>query len=182
MGHGKETPRQKMIGMMYLVLTAMLALNVSAEVLDAFRLVNEGIRSTTENFSQKNTSVYKEFEKEVAKNEQKAKPWQDKAFEVRERADSMYQYIQDLKVRILKANQGENIQENAALHQTEDGQIVIEMDKVKGDDKTDVSDRIMVGKDFNGEAYTLKKRVSDFREFLLGFVDEEDAFIQEPDP
>ena len=40
MGHGKETPRQKMIGMMYLVLTAMLALNVSKEVLNAFILVD----------------------------------------------------------------------------------------------------------------------------------------------
>jgi len=36
MAHGKETPRQKMIGMMYLVLMAMLALNVSNEVLNAF--------------------------------------------------------------------------------------------------------------------------------------------------
>jgi len=64
MGHGKETPRQKMIGMMYLVLTAMLALNVSAEVLDAFRLVNEGIKNTTEIFSKKNETIYKEFEAE----------------------------------------------------------------------------------------------------------------------
>jgi hypothetical protein len=43
MGHGKETPRQKMIGMMYLVLTALLALNVSKQVLDAFVLVDEGL-------------------------------------------------------------------------------------------------------------------------------------------
>jgi hypothetical protein len=42
MAHGKETPRQKMIGMMYLVLTAMLALNVAKEVLDAFTLVDGG--------------------------------------------------------------------------------------------------------------------------------------------
>ncbi|MFP3859721.1 MAG: gliding motility protein GldM, partial [Bacteroidales bacterium] len=75
MGHGKETPRQKMIGMMYLVLTAMLALNVSAEVLDAFRLVNEGIKKTTDNFMEKNESIYKDFEQEVAKNEQKAGKW-----------------------------------------------------------------------------------------------------------
>ncbi len=42
MGHGKETPRQKMIGMMYLVLTALLALNVSKDVLDAFVIVDHG--------------------------------------------------------------------------------------------------------------------------------------------
>lgn len=43
MAHGKETPRQKMIGMMYLVLTAMLALNVTTSVLDAFALIDNGL-------------------------------------------------------------------------------------------------------------------------------------------
>ena len=46
----KETPRQKMIAMMYLVLTALLALNVSVEILEAFIVVNEGIESTNGQF------------------------------------------------------------------------------------------------------------------------------------
>jgi ABC-type antimicrobial peptide transport system permease subunit len=46
MSGAKETPRQKMIGMMYLVLTALLALNVSVEVLDAFTTVNDGLENT----------------------------------------------------------------------------------------------------------------------------------------
>ncbi len=46
MGHGKETPRQKMIGMMYLVLTALLALNVSKSILEAFVRVNNGLEAT----------------------------------------------------------------------------------------------------------------------------------------
>ena len=54
MAHGKETPRQKMIGMMYLVLMAMLALNVSKDVLNAFVLVDEGLTNTTQNFAKKN--------------------------------------------------------------------------------------------------------------------------------
>ena len=44
MAGGKETPRQKMIGMMYLVLTALLALNVSKAVLDAFVAIEENIQ------------------------------------------------------------------------------------------------------------------------------------------
>ena len=44
MGGGKETPRQKMIGMMYLVLTALLALNVSKSILDAFVAIEENIQ------------------------------------------------------------------------------------------------------------------------------------------
>ena len=46
-----ETPRQKMIMLMYLVLTAMLALNVDKKVLDAFASVNEGFMSTIKNFN-----------------------------------------------------------------------------------------------------------------------------------
>jgi hypothetical protein len=49
----KETPRQKMIAMMYLVLTALLALNVSKQILDAFIVVNESMETTNENFSKK---------------------------------------------------------------------------------------------------------------------------------
>lgn len=44
MAGGKETPRQKMIGMMYLVLTALLALNVSKQILDAFVAIEENIQ------------------------------------------------------------------------------------------------------------------------------------------
>ena len=47
MAGGKETPRQKMIGMMYLVLTALLALNVSTTVLDKFAFINKSLEGAT---------------------------------------------------------------------------------------------------------------------------------------
>ena len=50
MSGGKETPRQKMIGMMYLVLTPMLALNVSTAILKSFLIVNDSIEATNRNF------------------------------------------------------------------------------------------------------------------------------------
>ena len=53
MAGGKETPRQKMIGMMYLVLTALLALNVSKDILYAFVVVNDGLEKTKVNFKVK---------------------------------------------------------------------------------------------------------------------------------
>ena len=53
MAHGKETPRQKMIGMMYLVLTALLALNVSTSVLDAFSIIDEGLNKTAKTIQDK---------------------------------------------------------------------------------------------------------------------------------
>src|SRR6056297_3407677 len=178
MGHGKETPRQKMIGMMYLVLTAMLALNVSAEVLDAFRLVNEGIKSTTENFYKKNTATYKEFEREVAKNEEKAKPWQEKAMEVKARADSLYNFMQNLKIQMLKENQGKNIAQNKALVE-EDGKVKVLHENVVGEDKWDMVTRVMIGESFDGKAYELKEKINLFRDYLLEYVDEEDTKIIE---
>ncbi len=57
----KETPRQKMIAMMYLVLTALLALNVSKQILDAFLVVNESMITTNEIVYSKIETVYDQF-------------------------------------------------------------------------------------------------------------------------
>jgi hypothetical protein len=57
MAGGNLSPRQKMINMMYLVLTALLALNVSKEVLNSFFEVNKGIERTTSNFNIKNVDT-----------------------------------------------------------------------------------------------------------------------------
>jgi gliding motility-associated protein GldM len=179
MGHGKETPRQKMIGMMYLVLTAMLAMNVSAEVLDAFRLVNEGIKKTTENFQQKNVSIYKDFEQEVAKNEQKAGKWKDKAFAIRASADSLYNFMQKLKVDMLKENQGMKVGENAALTKDDEGNVKVLHEKVVGEAKWDMVTRVMIGESYDGKAYELKERINNFRKNLLSYVDEEDTKVRE---
>ena len=176
MGHGKETPRQKMIGMMYLVLTAMLALNVSAEVLDAFRLVNEGIKNTTEIFSEKNESIYKDFEEEVAKNEQKAGKWKEKAFDVKEQADELYNYIQNLKVTIVKQNQGKNIEENEALSE-KNGKIRVDQAKVTGENKTSKTTSFLIGNESNGKAYELKEKINKYRENLLEMISKEDKKV-----
>ena len=72
MAGGKESPRQKMIGMMYLVLTAMLALNVSRQVLNAFAVVNGGLKITNKNYDEKNDQVYKDFEDAMKKDPGKA--------------------------------------------------------------------------------------------------------------
>ena len=62
MASAKDTPRQKMIGMMYLVLTCLLALNVSKDILDAFIIVNKGLENTALNFTDKNETLYSLFD------------------------------------------------------------------------------------------------------------------------
>ena len=64
-----ETPRQKMVGIMYLVLTAMLALNVSSSVLDAFSKVQAGLTQTVDNYGKMSKQIYAEFDNAYALNE-----------------------------------------------------------------------------------------------------------------
>jgi len=73
-----------MINMMYLVLTALLALNVSTEVLNAFRLVNEGLLSSNSSLNGKNDGIYKAFQKQMDQDATKAKPYFDKAIKAQQ--------------------------------------------------------------------------------------------------
>jgi len=79
MAGGKETPRQKMIGMMYLVLTALLALNVSKEILNAFVAIEESLNTTYDNFEGKNKILYDKFQKALEDNKGKAQKFYDNA-------------------------------------------------------------------------------------------------------
>ncbi len=97
----KLSPRQKMIGMMYLVLIALLALNVSKTVLDAFSKINESLYSTTINFSNKNNEVYTQFEQAAQTNPGKAGPWRDKAMTVKKEADALVENLQRLKFKLV---------------------------------------------------------------------------------
>ena len=73
------SPRQKMINLMYVLLMAMLALNVSNDVLKGFRLVGDSLNRTTSNAAKENRDIYDDFGNMVRKNPAKVKPWYDKA-------------------------------------------------------------------------------------------------------
>lgn len=106
MAGGKLTPRQKMINMMYLVLTALLALNVSREVMDAFYEVMVSQEASIETVEKQNSSIYTAFEAAAAENPVKAGPWRDKANEVKSRSAALYQQIEDLKRGVIEASGG----------------------------------------------------------------------------
>ncbi len=164
MAHPKETPRQKMIGMMYLVLMALLALNVSRDVLDAFVLVDEGLTKTTENFYHKNDIYYQEFDQAAAENPVKAGPWKAKADEVRKRSDDLYDYIQELKFEIIRSSEGEDTEAIEGEH--------INGELIDGKDNTDKPAEIMIGANRDGKANDLRMAIEDYRTYLLSLVDE----------
>lgn len=101
-----EAPRQKMISLMYLVLTAMLALNVDKSVLDAFVMVNNNFVQTIENFTSKNQGVYNDFESAALENPAKAGKLNDDVLKVKASSDSLYNYIHSLKELIVKTAEG----------------------------------------------------------------------------
>ena len=103
-----ETPRQRMIGMMYLVLTAMLALNVSSEILNGFGLVDDSLRNTIASSDVRNNDMYKDFDLMYEKNPAKVKEWLDKAKEVQSKSNDLYDYIKEFKYEILKLSDGKN--------------------------------------------------------------------------
>jgi len=106
MAGGKLSPRQKMINMMYLVLTALLALNVSREVMDAFYEVMVSQEASIETVEKQNSSIYTAFEAAAAENPVKAGPWRDKANDVKSRSAALYQQIEDLKRGVIEASGG----------------------------------------------------------------------------
>lgn len=95
-----ETPRQRMIGMMYLVLTAMLALNVSTNVLDAFGLVDKSLHTTLAATVEQNENMYNRFESQLKQNPEKTQKWYEMALEVKAQSDSLYDFIQNFKIDI----------------------------------------------------------------------------------
>ncbi len=106
MAGGKLTPRQKMINMMYLVLTALLALNVSNEVLNAFRLVNEGLLNSNTSLASKNADIYTTFQKKLEEDPKKAQEWFDKAQEVKKLSNDLHTYLEEAKSTLVKLAQG----------------------------------------------------------------------------
>ena len=94
------SPRQKMINLMYVVLMAMLALNVSNEVLNGFSIVEESLNRTTSNAAKENLAIYEDFEQQMKANPQKVKEWYDKAQQVKQMSDSLYNFAAELKQAI----------------------------------------------------------------------------------
>ena len=84
------SPRQKMINLMYIVLTAMLALNVSSDVLNGFTQVEEGLKRTNNNVEERNAAILNTLQAFAAQNPDKGQRWYDKAAEVRRITDGVY--------------------------------------------------------------------------------------------
>jgi gliding motility-associated protein GldM len=177
MAGGKETPRQKMIGMMYLVLTALLAMNISKDVLNAFFQINTSLGRTNSGLEEKAKSTISALEN--SKEGEKAVPFTAKAREVAAKADEMMTHIETLKARVIAcsvkgdkdgAAYAEYMIDGKALDiGTPEGRLKV----TKPDDNQSNTTLLIGGQPNNpreGEwsARELKTKLMDFASFLKG--------------
>jgi gliding motility-associated protein GldM len=143
-------PRQKMINMMYLVLTALLALNVSSEILNAFKTVNNSLEETNKVVGQSTSDILTSLEekKKDPGTAEKATIWYQKAQQAQAYSKSMYEFIDALKKKIADGAKYDPAS-----------------DKDKGIDNLDVTTRVMVEK---GDGKLLRSKLEEYKKNILG--------------
>ena len=147
------SPRQKMINLMYVVLMAMLALNVSNEVLNGFSIVEESLNRTTSNSAKENQAIYEDFETQLKANPQKTKQWYDKAQQVRQMSDSLYNFAAELKQAIVYEADGK------------DGDVT----NIKNKEDLEAASQVMLSPN-HGQGQNLFNAINSFRENMLKLV------------
>ena len=161
-----KEPRQMMINMMYLVLTALLAMNVSAEILNAFHVVNQGINNSNISVNSKNDKAMKIFADQLEIQKEKAKPFYDKAAQAKKYTDDLCVMINGIMDEIVEGSGGwidKNEQKQMKGWKPELGHL--------SDDKNlDVSTRLMLEE--GKKADILKKAILDTRAKLLALIDD----------
>lgn len=139
-----ETPRQKMISMMYLVLTAMLALNVSAAILNGYAQVDDSLHATIETMNEGNAETYSQFRVALDQNPEKVQAWYDKALEIQKMSNAFYEYVQHFKDEMVAQSEGKDAKANATVRE------------LKKQDDTNVPQRYAINE---GNALKLKRRL-----------------------
>jgi len=169
----KETPRQKMIGMMYLVYTALLAMNVSKDILDAFDTVNTGVQTTNITLAQQINQKYAAFEEQYGLDEEKVGPYWEQAQALRTEADELINYVEALKWDLVK-----KVEEKTPAVALEEGLLKsadtvgmngrkiynINTAKVKSRDNYNKPTEYMMGNpEGTGVAFELSQKIKKFR-------------------
>ena len=142
-----------MINLMYVVLMAMLALNVSNEVLNGFAIVQESLNRTTENATQENQVIYDDFEQQMAANPQKVKEWYDKAMQVKEMSQRLYGLAAELKTAIAREADGNDA----------------DPDHLQNKEDLEAANQIMLAPG-RGRGEELKQAIDSYREGILSMV------------
>jgi gliding motility-associated protein GldM len=157
-----KEPRQLMINLMYLVLTALLALNVSAEVMNAFFMINKGISNSNNIVENTNQAIMSNIERQVeAYNNEQNQAFLAQAKEAKAASDDLVKYIEDIK---------------ADLFEKAGGPSPKDPEKPKREKDKDVTTRYLVGlENERGVGYDIMDRINATRNKLLEMVGNDPA-------
>ncbi|MCK4639451.1 MAG: hypothetical protein KAT33_08525, partial [Bacteroidales bacterium] len=164
MAGAKETPRQRMIAMMYLVMMALLALNVSKDVINAFVVVDENILETNVNFSQKLQDIYTNFEINYQLNQIKVQPFWEKAKEAKLLSREMVKYINYIRNELISKTEGISI----------DSAKNISVKELRKKDNYTIPTNYFMGNSDDGSdgvSKELKDKINEYRQKMLKLVD-----------
>ncbi len=156
-----ETPRQKMIGMMYLVLTAMLALNVSTDILNGFVMVDDSLYSSITSTEDRNANMYKNFKQQADDKPEKYTEPYAAAMEMKQKSDSLFNYIAKFKRDMAVEAIGE---EKVSQHNYTTGYAVRGL---AGTSNLDVTGQYGI---VEGHGEELRKNIEEYRDFLLSVL------------
>lgn len=172
MAGGKQTPRQKMIALMYLILTAMLALNVSKEVLNAFAIVNESLEKTNQQYNTKIDQLYTSFENRLQINEERVKPYWEKALKAKKYSQNMRDYLAAIRdTTIMKAEGANSMEEVKRDYASEVNKKPEEIDRISlarldSKKERDATTRYFVG---DGSRPTKVGKAKDIRKSFIQY-------------
>lgn len=167
MAQPRLTPRQRMINMMYLVLTALLALNVSRETLDVIARVDKSLNQSVESFASKNNMTYAAFDNAYQLNKVKVGPFKMKADSVKMHSQRMIDKITEYKWAIVREADGAKAN----------------LDSIKSQDQLNVPAQIMLVNQINvngqrmSRATDLRNSIGEYCKFLLTEVDQSDSIL-----
>ena len=145
-----------MINLMYVVLMAMLALNVSSDVLEGFSLVDEGLNRTKVNSTTQNEAIYKEMEAAMKQNPEKTRQWYEKAQKVRKMSDSLYTLAENLKWEIVREADGNDA----------------DLNNIEGRDNLEAATHVMLAPGV-GKGRRLKEAIEAYREGITAMINDE---------
>lgn len=173
-----KEPRQLMINIMYIVLTAMLALNVSVEILNAFQLLDGELNRSSEVIDNQNKLIPKQIAKFAKKDWKQFEKYAIRANEIREVSQEFVDSIDALIETLIDASGNKNgliDDEDYLIELDDDGNEISK--KLKGEKDKDIATRILVGNnpvENNGKGAALEMEIKDQRFQLLNFFDKAD--------
>ena len=177
-----ETPRQQMIGMMYLVLTAMLALNVSKDILDAFNVVDDSLLQSNKNVTVALKDRYDNLYAIQGEEQTEAiKKAQEKAKDLQAKTKDMVKFIETVRWEMTIAVDGENADgvKNAKAEAKNGAIPCVPVSEIEGKDNFDKPTTFMIGTgdkpDPDKYAVKLKKKLTEYHSQLLKFIENEEG-------